>query len=204
MQCLSRVAKPSIISRGTYTLSTANIPLLQGVINLPFGGKTPYTAEIYFINTTTKLNMNWGTSDPIQLVDPKYHIKLRIRAFGQFGMKVDDFRVFLTELIGTVSPQEVVNYRKMLEYFRGVLVMKVKSLIAQAIINNKISALEIVASIDDIAQYCQGRSQRVSAVWLAGWNFHIQSINFLTRTSRRSTRFFATRLPLKLLVISVM
>lgn len=164
---------------GTYTLSTANIPLLQGVINLPFGGKTPYTAEIYFINTTTKLNMNWGTSDPIQLVDPKYHIKLRIRAFGQFGMKVDDFRVFLTELIGTVSPQEVVNYRKMLEYFRGVLVMKVKSLIAQAIINNKISALEIVASIDDIAQYCQEAvAKEFQRFGLRVVNFHIQSINF--------------------------
>ena len=136
---------------GTYTLSTSNIPLLHHIINLPFGGKTPFTAEVYYINKTSKLEINWGTVDPIQLIDPKYHIKLRIRAFGQFGMKVDDYRVLLTELIGSMPPYEAVNYKKMLNYFKGILVMKTKSLIAQTIINNKVSALEISASIDEIS-----------------------------------------------------
>ena len=133
---------------GTYTLSTSNIPLLQSIINLPFGGKTPYTAEIYFINKTARLDINWGTIDPIQLVDPKYNIKLRIRAFGQFGMKVDDFRVLLTELIGSMNPYEVVSYEKMLNYFKGVLVMKAKALIAKAIISD-ISSMEAEISKAD-------------------------------------------------------
>jgi len=164
---------------GTHTLSTSNIPLLQGIINIPFGGKTPYTAEIYFINKTSKLDMNWGTVDPIQLVDPKYNIKLRIRAFGQFGMKVDDYRVFLTELIGSMNPLEVVNYSKMLNYFKGVLVMKTKSLIAQAIINNKVSALEISASIDEISKFCMTEiSNEFNRFGLKVVNFYVQSINF--------------------------
>lgn len=164
---------------GTHTLSTSNIPLLQGIINLPFGGKTPYTAEIYFINKTSKLDINWGTLDPIQLIDPKYNIKLRIRAFGQFGMKVDDYRIFLTELIGSMNPLEVVNYSKMINYFKGVLVMKTKSLISQAIIRNKVSALEISASIDEISKYCK---EEISAEFyrfgLKVVNFYIHSINF--------------------------
>lgn len=164
---------------GTYTLSTSNIPLLQGIINLPFGGKTPFTAEIYFINKTSKLDMNWGTIDPIQLVDPKYNIKLRIRAFGQFGMKVDDYRVFLSELIGSMNPLEMINYNKMINYFKGVLVMKSKSLIAQAIINNKVSALEISASIDEISKFCKEEiSSEFSRFGLKVVNFYIQSINF--------------------------
>lgn len=164
---------------GTHTLSASNIPLLQGVINLPFGGKTPFTAEIYFINKTSKLDVNWGTTDPIQLIDPKYSIKLRIRAFGQFGMKVDDYRVFLTELIGSMNPLEVVNYTKMLNYFKGVLVMKTKSLIAQAIIKNKVSALEISASIDEISKFCKEEiSDEFNRFGLKVVNFYIQSINF--------------------------
>jgi len=164
---------------GTHTLSTSNIPLLQGIINIPFGGKTPYTAEIYFINKTSKLDMNWGTVDPIQLIDPKYNIKLRIRAFGQFGMKVDDYRVFLTELIGSMNPLEVVNYTKMINYFKGVLVMKTKSLIAQAIINNKVSALEISASIDEISKFCMTEiSNEFNRFGLKVVNFYVQSINF--------------------------
>ncbi|GAU76255.1 SPFH domain-containing protein [Fusibacter sp. 3D3] len=164
---------------GTYTLSTANIPLLQGIINLPFGGKTPFTAEVYFINKTSKLDMNWGTIDPIQLIDPKYHIKLRIRAFGQFGMKVDDYRVFLTELIGSMNPLEMINYNKMLSYFKGVLVMKAKSLIAKGIIENKVSALEISASIDEISKFCKDEiSSEFNRFGLKVVNFYIQSINF--------------------------
>jgi len=58
-------------SAGTYTLSTNNIPLLQGLINLPFGRRTPFPAELFFINRTVKLDVLWGTSDPISLIDPK-------------------------------------------------------------------------------------------------------------------------------------
>lgn len=164
---------------GTYQLSTSNLPLLKAFINLPFGFKTPYAAELYFINTTTKLDIAWGTMSPIQLVDPKYNVKLRIRAYGQFGMKIDDYRVVLTELIGTLKPQDIVNYSKILEYFKGILVMKANSLIAQAIIKNKVSALEISASIDEISQHCQKEIvKEFNRFGFKVINFYIQSINF--------------------------
>ncbi len=164
---------------GTYTLSTANIPLLAKFINMPFGGKTPFTAEIYFINKTSKLDITWGTIDPIQLIDPKYHIKLRVRAFGQIGMKVADYRVLLTELIGAMRQRDVVNYGKMLNYFKGILIMKVKTLIAQAIIKNKVSALEISASLETISDYCQEEiGEEFDRFGLKVVNFFIQSINF--------------------------
>jgi hypothetical protein len=34
---------------GRHTLSTANIPMLNKLINLPFGGKSPFKAEVWFI-----------------------------------------------------------------------------------------------------------------------------------------------------------
>jgi membrane protease subunit (stomatin/prohibitin family) len=164
---------------GTYTLSTSNIPLLKSFINMPFGGKTPFTAEVYFINKTSKLDITWGTIDPIQVIDPKYMVKLRVRAFGQFGVKVDDYRVFLTELIGAMNEYEVVNYQKIIEYFRGVLVSKIKTLIAQAIIRHKISALEIAASIGDISEYSKDQvAEEFNRFGLKVVNFYIQSINF--------------------------
>ena len=54
---------------GTYTLATENLPILNGLINLPFGGQSPFSAEVYFVNMTVKLDINWGTSDPIPLID---------------------------------------------------------------------------------------------------------------------------------------
>lgn len=164
---------------GTYKLSTSNIPLLQGLLNLPYGGKTPFTAEVYFINKTSKLDITWGTVDPIQLIDPKYNIKLRIRAFGQFGMKVEDFRVFLTELIGTLNAFDAVNYNKVLDYFKGVLVMRVKASIAEDIIKKQISALEISAYLDDISEKCkEDIGKEFTRFGLKVVNFYVQSINF--------------------------
>lgn len=161
-----------VFTPGTYTLSTNNLPLLQGIINLPFGGKTPFSAEIYYINTVTKLDLAWGTSDPIQLIDPKYHVRLRIRAFGQVGMKIADYAGFLRELIGSLNASDVVRYTKVLDFYKGILVTKVKSIIADIIIHDQISALEIAAQLDDISQ----RTQQILTPEFG--KFGMQLINF--------------------------
>lgn len=75
---------------GTYTIKTANIPLLGKLINLPFGGDTLFQAEVWFVNTLAILDTKWGTPSPIQLEDPKYEVIVPVRAFGQYGIKVSD------------------------------------------------------------------------------------------------------------------
>lgn len=52
---------------GRHTLSTANIPLLNKLINLPFGGKSPFSAEVWYVNKVNALDIKWGTPTPIQL-----------------------------------------------------------------------------------------------------------------------------------------
>ena len=61
-------------TEGTYTIKTENIPILNKLINIPFGGDTPFKAEVWFINQVAKLDLQWGTPHPIQLEDPKYKI----------------------------------------------------------------------------------------------------------------------------------
>ena len=138
-------------SPGTYTLSTQNIPILKTLINIPFGGRTPFTAEVFFINNTAKLDILWGTTDPISLIDPKYAVRLRVRAFGQFAIKISDYRVFLTELIGALGDSQIVKYDLVIKYFKGVIVTKVKTIIADIIINQKISVLEITPRLEEIS-----------------------------------------------------
>lgn len=75
---------------GTHTLTTGNLPLLNKLVNLPFGGRTPFTAEVYYVNTTANMNMNWGTSTPIPIEDPKYGLLLNIRAYGKYGVCITD------------------------------------------------------------------------------------------------------------------
>ena len=164
---------------GTYTLTTENIPILKSLINLPFGGKTPFSAEIYFINTTVRLDINWGTTDPIQLIDPKYFVKLRIRAYGQMGLRVLDVTTLFKEVIGGMQKADIVKFDKIKEYYRGILVIKAKSAIADAIINNGISALEISTKLDALSEKVKGQiSPEFEKYGFSVANFFIQSINF--------------------------
>ena len=164
---------------GKFKLSTENLPILRSLIKMPFGGRTPFTAEIYYINTTTKLDINWGTSDPVALIDPKYHIRLHIRAFGQIGLKIRDYVLFLQELIGTMNSADVVSYDKTLNFYKGFLINKVKSLIAQIMINNGISALEISAKLTEISdQLAQMLAPDFERFGMSLVNFYIKSINF--------------------------
>lgn len=164
---------------GTYTLKTENLPLLNRLVNLPFGGRSPFSAEIYFINTTVKLDISWGTIDPIQLIDPKYHVKLRVRAFGQMGMRVRDVGGMFREVIGGLAKDEWVRFDKIKEYFRGILVVKVKSAIANAIITDGISALEIDAHLDTLSQRVKEQMEPEFVRYgFSVANFFIQSINF--------------------------
>lgn len=166
-------------SPGTYTLNTQNIPILQSIINIPFGGRTPFAAEVFFINNTAKLDILWGTTDPISLIDPKYAVRLRVRAFGQFAIKISDYRVFLTELIGALGDSQIVKYDLVIKYFKGVIVTKVKTIISDIIINQKISVLEITPRLEEISMVSMQRlSTEFERFGIEVLNFYISSINF--------------------------
>lgn len=132
-----------LFSPGTHTLSTGNLPLLHKLVNLPFGGKTPFTAEIYYINKTDNLDMKWGTSTPIPLEDPKYGLILNIGARGQYGVRISDGRLFVAKLVGAVPSGATSNHTMILKYFNGLINSKIKSVTAGYMIQKKISFLEI-------------------------------------------------------------
>lgn len=164
---------------GTYTLSTNNIPIMQSIINIPFGRKTPFTAEVFFINKTAKLDILWGTSDPISLVDPKYGVRLRVRAFGQLAIKISDYRVFLTELIGALGDNQVIKYDLVVKYFKGVVITKIKTVISDIIINKKISALEISPRLEELSEVSKEHLlSEFERFGIEILNLYISSINF--------------------------
>lgn len=140
---------------GTHTLQTGNLPLLNKLVDLPFGGDTPFTAEIYYLNKTSKLNMNWGTPNAFPVEDPKYGILLSIRSHGTYGLRINDTRMFITELVGAVPNGSTVTYEFAASYFSGLLVSKIKNVISAYMIRKKISFLEVTGYLDEISKDCE-------------------------------------------------
>lgn len=136
---------------GTYTLKSENLPILNKLINIPFGGDSPFKAEVWFVNQITRLDLKWGTPNPIQLEDPKYNIIVPVRAFGQYGIKITNPRLFLETLIGNMASFSADSIDS---YFKGKLISNLSAVIAQKVISDKISILDINAFLMDISEYC--------------------------------------------------
>lgn len=147
-----------VFGSGRHTLDTANIPILNKIINLPFGGRSPFTAEIWYINKLYALDIKWGTATPIQIQDPKYQIFCPIRANGMFGFQIQDSKKFLVKLVGTMS---VFDQQVLVRYFRGLYITKVKDSISSYIVKKQISILELNAYIDELSNYMKERIEPV-------------------------------------------
>lgn len=145
--CNGRTA--DVFGPGHHTLSTDNIPILRSLINIPFGGKSPFSAEVWFINKAFSLDVKWGTTSPIQIQDPRYKVFVPVRAFGQYGIRVVDSRRFLMKLVGTMR---FFNKDTLTNYFRGHYVTRVKDAISSSLVNTGISVLEINAHLNELSE----------------------------------------------------
>lgn len=164
-----------VFKSGRYTLETANIPILSRFMRIPFGGKTPFTAEIWFVNKINSLDIKWGTPSPIQLQDPKYGIFVSVRSFGQFGIKIEDSKKFLTELVGTLP---IFGAENISRYFRGLYVTKIKDTISTYITRKKISVLEINTYLEEISKYMESQLTPIlNQYGIRIVNFYVNDIN---------------------------
>jgi membrane protease subunit (stomatin/prohibitin family) len=141
-------ARCDIFGPGRHTLSTGNIPILNKLVNLPFGGRSPFSAEVWFVNKTIPLNLKFGTSTPLQLEDPTYQIVVPVRAFGQFGLQITDPGLFVHALIGANTGMDQAT---LVDYLKGILTSRLKSRIAQAVVRERIGVLEIETMLDEIS-----------------------------------------------------
>lgn len=85
---------------GRHILSTLNIPILTKLLSLPYGFKSPFQAQVYFVNLKSFLNLKWGTVDPVGFKDSELGY-VRLRAFGIYSLKVINPLLFIGEVAGT-------------------------------------------------------------------------------------------------------
>lgn len=159
---------------GKHTLSTENIPLLENLYGIPFGGKNPFTAEVWFVNKVMLLDAKWGTPIPIQLRDPEYKIMIPVRGFGQFGVQIADAESFLVKLVGTLS---VFDQGSLTDCFRGMLLTMISSAIAKKVVEDKVCVLEIAAHLQPISNFLKDELGKEFAEYgIRLVNFFINSI----------------------------
>lgn len=158
-----------VLGPGAHTLDTSNLPVLSALIKLPFGRKSPFTAEVFFVNKLDVLDVKWGTARHIQLRDPVYHVAIPLRAFGQYGVRVEDSKGFLRRLAG--SPR-TYTAQDLADYFRGVMGSHIVEELSQYLLGHKICFLEANAHLTEIGA---GVSEALEPFFA---EYGIQLVNF--------------------------
>ncbi len=112
---------------GRHTISTANMPLLSSLIGMVTSGRTPFTAEVYFVNMREFLDQKWGTAEPIPLRDTDLGL-VRLRAFGTFSIQVQDPGLFVNKIVGA---QGIYETSQITRFLRGIIVAKLTDLLGE-------------------------------------------------------------------------
>lgn len=136
---------------GRYTLHTENIPLLNKLVNLPFGGVSPFHCEVYFVNKTEEMAIRWGTDKRVPYVDNSLTppLPLSIGAAGEMSIAVQDSRKLILKLVGT---EAALSQEKFISYMRGIINMIVKPILARVMQSGEFSIFTIDAHTDELSQ----------------------------------------------------
>lgn len=136
-----------VFQPGMYELSTENLPILSTLKGWAYGFKSPFKAEVYFVNTKRFTDLKWGTPNPIMLRDAEFG-PIRLRAFGSYSIRITDPSLFLKEVVGTdgdFTKDEVVGQ------LRNIVVSR----FTDALGESKIPALDLAANYDELGKFME-------------------------------------------------
>lgn len=134
---------------GKHTLDTENLPILRSFFGIPFGGKNPFTAEIWIVNKLYPANLSWAIRS-MAVHDADYQTMLPLQAKGQYGLFVSDAEKFLIKMVGT---KDVFTESDMTSQAYGEFASKSKTAIIQFMTNQHIGFKSISAHLDALSEY---------------------------------------------------
>lgn len=128
---------------GRHTITTANIPLLIDILGMAFSGKSPFKAEVYFVNMRDFIDMKWGTPEPISLRDKDLGL-VRLRANGRYSMAISDPQMFVAKIVGT---QGLYQTSQIEDYLRGIIISRLTDLLGET----KAGLFDLPALFDELS-----------------------------------------------------
>ncbi len=163
---------------GRHMITTANIPLLTGLIGLAFKGDTPFKAEVYFVNTGDFLDQKWGTQTPIALRDAEIG-RIRLTARGSYSMQISDPQTFVTRIVAgraTYSTRDITNY------LRNMIVLKITDLLGE-VMKSK-SFFDLPALMEEISAGTRAKVREdFESLGIALKGFYVEAISPTEKTA---------------------
>ena len=139
---------------GRHTLHTHNIPLLNKLVNLPMGGVSTFHCEVYFINKTEQMALNWGMGD-VNYLDPTHNdYVFKIGASGEMSLRISDSRKIVVRLVGTDT---ALDRESIKTYFKTPITMHIKTMLPGILREKRRSIFEVETDLADLSEALRKR-----------------------------------------------
>jgi len=133
-----------VFGPGMHRLTTQTLPVLTYLRNWDKLFQSPFKSDVYFFSTRQQLDQRWGTTQPVSIRDKDFGA-VRLRAFGNYGYRVVDPRMFHTEVSGTRDRYTVAD-------LDGQLRALVLQHISDAVASSGIPFLDLAANQVEFAK----------------------------------------------------
>ena len=115
-----------VFGPGTHRLTTQTLPVLTYLKNWDKLFESPFKSDVYYFSTRQQIDQKWGTPQPITIRDKDFGA-VRLRAFGNYSYRIEDPKLFHTEISCTRERYGVADVDGQL---RGLVLQNISTAIA--------------------------------------------------------------------------
>lgn len=160
-----------IFQPGMYTLETQNMPIMTTLKGWKYGFNSPFKAEVYFLNTKNFTNQKWGTKNPFMLRDKEFGA-IRLKAFGNYSIKIKDPKKFIMEVVGTDGHFTIDEIN---EQLRNIILTRFTDTVA----SSSIPALDLASNYNELSNLIiQNINLDFEELGLVATTFFVENISF--------------------------
>lgn len=158
---------------GRHTISTANIPLLIDLLGIAFDGRSPFTAEVYYVSMREFADRRWGTPQPIIVRNPGIGLGITLlQGFGSYSFQVKDAQQFVTQIVGAQGMYRTSDIENRL---RMMMLSKLQDLLGET--TGKTNILDLIGLTEELGSGVRAKAQDdFAAIGLTLKSFYIGNL----------------------------
>lgn len=164
---------------GIYDLKTSNTPFWTTIEKFMNAFESEHKTGLWFYRKAEMLNVRWGTRIPITYNDPVYSFPVKLRAYGNYSLRITNAKEFFVNILAGQTDYFV-------DQLQEVFLSRITQPISSYLANAKFSYAEIDSHIETIAQQAQLKTTEIfEKLGFQLTDFRIEGTSFDPETNKR-------------------
>lgn len=131
-------------------IKTENLPVITNIIGLAYDGKSPFQAEVYFINLAKIVQVRFAVPF-FDIYDPRFvDFSVPVAVRGVLTFNISDYKAFIK-----LHRLDIFDLETFKEQIKDVLTKYIKSYVSGYPVNNNMSVLQLERQLPDINEVCE-------------------------------------------------